>query len=382
MAENEKPPKQDNAFAFATLGTWLHLLIENRGVDKGYVGKLMELLYISVLTAPLRFYENLRYGGIVKRTKINPSPIFIVGHHRSGTTYLHNLISQDPDLGFVGTFQATAAAFSITGNKGIKEALAKDLGKKRSMDNVEASLDAPQEEEIAMANLCPYSFMHHMSFPRKTIEYLEKYLLLETISPGDLKRRTATYLKVLKKATYLADGKRLVLKGPISTGQIKYLLSLFPDAKFIHIHRTPYNLIPSVINLGDKLKDAHILQNFAHETGMNNMFVIYRRIMQKFLAERDLIPKGNLVEVRYDDLDQHPIETLEQIYTAISLPGFGQKKDIFDKYIQSIGHYEKNNFEIDDALLARINKECAFAFPAWNYPVRPNKSVDAVTGLK
>jgi hypothetical protein len=372
MAQRKKPAKQDNVFSFATFGTWLPLLIENKGVDKQHLGKLLNLFFISAVTLPLRWYEGLRYGGAIKRTKIHPSPIFIVGHHRSGTTYLHNLISQDPDVGFAGTFQATAAAFSITGNTGIKAALARDFDKKRSMDNVEASLDSPQEEEIAVANLCPYSFMHHLSFPRKTIEYLEKYLLLETISAQQLKKRTAVYLRVLKKATYLANGKRLVLKGPINTGQIKYLLSLFPDAKFIHIHRTPYQLIPSVINLGKKLQDAHILQNFSFsdEKGINNIFIIYQRMMQKFMAERDLIPKGNLIEVRYEDLDSHPLETLQHIYTQISLPGFDDKQAHFEQYIKHIGHYEKNNFEIDNTLRQRINKECLFAFKEWEYEMR------------
>ncbi len=368
MDKKQNPPKQDNAFSFATLGTWWQLLKENGGVDREYIGKLLGLLWISFLTTGLRIYERLRYGKLISEVKIHPSPIFIIGHHRSGTTYLHNLISQDPDLGFVSTFQATAAPFSIMGNSNIKDELSKGLAKTRSMDNVEASLDAPQEEEIAVANLSPYSFMHHMSFPRKTIEYLEKYLLLETISPADLAKRTAVYLEVLKKATYLANGKRLVLKGPISTGQIKYLLSLFPDAKFIHIHRNPYQLFPSVGNLGRKLQEAHILQNFTNEEGVENIFTIYNRMMKKYLAERHLVPAGNLIEVRYDVLDQSPLATLQEIYTQLSLPGFEAKAPIFESYIKTLGHYEKNDLPLSDADRARITRECAFAFEEWKYP--------------
>jgi hypothetical protein len=370
MKENPQPPKQDNAFAFATLRTWLHLLIENGGVDRKYIGKIAGLLYISVLTISLRIYERLRYGRIVRRTKIHPSPIFIIGHHRSGTTYLHNLVSQDRDLSFVSTFQATAAAFSITGNTGIKAKLAEGLAKTRSMDNVEASLDAPQEEEIAVANLCPYSFMHHMSFPRKTKEYFDKYLLLKTISPRELKKRTEVYLTVLKKATYLAGGKRLVLKGPVSTGQVKYLLGLFPDAKFIHIHRNPYDLFPSVGNLGRKLQEAHILQDFSDDEGIDNIMMVYKGMMQKFLAERDLIPQGNFIEVRYEDLDEKPLETLALIYKTLSLPGFESKQARFENYIREIGHYEKNNLPLEAKYRKRINDECGFAFDVWHYERR------------
>lgn len=367
MDKKHNTPKQDNAFSFATLGTWWQLLKENGGVDKEYIGKLLGLLWISFLTTGLRIYERFRYGKVIDGVKIHPSPIFIVGHHRSGTTYLHNLLSQDPELGFVSTFQASAAPFSITGNGKIKEDLGKGIAKKRSMDNVEASLDMPQEEEIAVANLSPYSFMHHMSFPRKTVEYLEKYLLLETISPVDLSRRTAVYLQVLKKATYLAGGKRLVLKGPVSTGQIKYLLSLFPDAKFIHIHRHPFQLFPSVGNLGRKLQPAHILQNFTDSEGVDNIYIVYRRMMKKYLAERHLIPAGNLTEVRYEVLDAQPLQTLKEIYTNLNLPGFEAKASIFEKYIAAIGQYEKNDFKLTTEEKERIVRECRFAFDEWGY---------------
>lgn len=370
MSRKKEEPKQDNAFAFATLGTWLHLLIENRGVDAKYIGKMLGLLWISVLTISLRIYERLRYDGLLKKTVIHPSPVFIIGHHRSGTTYLHNLISQDADFGFVSTFQATAAAFSITGNTGLKAKLSEGLAKTRSMDNVEASLDAPQEEEIAVANLCPYSFMHHMGFPRKTIEYLEKYCLLETIPEHELKARTEVYLRVLKKATYLSGGKRLLLKGPISTGQIKYLLSLFPQAKFIHIHRNPYQLFPSVGNLGRKLQQAHILQDISDDEGVDNIFTVYIRLMKKFLAEKHLIPAGNFIEVSYEQLDEQPLQTLEQIYSTLNLPGFEAKRRQFENYIKVLGHYEKNNLPLADKYLQRINDECAFAFGEWKYPLR------------
>ena len=368
MDENKRKPKQHNTFAFASLDTWLHLLKENGGVDKKYRAKMAGLLLLSFFTIPFKIYERRRYGRAISATSIHPSPIFIIGHHRSGTTYLHNLISQDPELGFISTFQATVAGFSIIGQGWFKAKLAEGFSPKRAMDNVDASLDAPQEEEIAVANLCPYSFMHHMSFPRKTMEYLDKYLLLETLSDAELNRRKEIYLCVLKKTTYLAGGKRLVLKGPVNTGQIKFLLSLFPDAKFIHIHRNPYTLFPSIFNLGRRLQDAHLLQEFDDASGVDNIFLIYKKMMKKFLAEKHLIPAGNFIEVSYDELDQHPLETLTRIYEQLNLPGFESKKAIFENYIQFLGHYEKNKLTLEPEYRKRINEEWGFAFDEWKYP--------------
>ena len=46
--------------------------------------------------------------------------------------------------------------------------------------------------------------------------------------------------------------------------------------------------------------------------------------MQKLLADKSLIPAGNLVEVRYEDLDKEPLAQLRKIYETLSLPGFAE----------------------------------------------------------
>jgi hypothetical protein len=43
----------------------------------------------------LDLWERLRYGRAVRRTELVADPVFILGHWRSGTTYLQKLLSLD-----------------------------------------------------------------------------------------------------------------------------------------------------------------------------------------------------------------------------------------------------------------------------------------------
>lgn len=57
----------------------------------------------------------------------------------------------------------------------------------------------------------------------------------------------------LRKLQYTRGAdKRLVLKSPVHTARVKLLLELFPDAQFVYIHRDPYDVFRSAVNMADK----------------------------------------------------------------------------------------------------------------------------------
>lgn len=46
------------------------------------------------------------YSQAVARQPLHPEPVFILGHPRTGTTHLHNLLSRDPAFAYATTFHA------------------------------------------------------------------------------------------------------------------------------------------------------------------------------------------------------------------------------------------------------------------------------------
>jgi hypothetical protein len=343
------------------------LMIQNR-VDEAFIPRAILVSLISFLTAPLRLLERLHYGRQVKRSRISDPPIFIIGHWRSGTTHLHNLMCQDEHLIGVSTLQTIAPEMCFIGDKTIKSIAEKILPATRVMDNMAWSMDSPQEEEFAIANMSPYSFYHHWTFPRKARYYFEKYALFNEVPKKVIAKWKEIYVSILTKAGLHKGGKRLVIKNPTNTGRIKVLLELFPNAKFIHIYRDPYRVYLSTKHLYRKTLPITQLQEISDAETEDNILLFYKELMQRYLADKELIPPENLVEVKFESLEENPLEELQRIYEQLGLPGFEMAKAVFQSYMHARADYQKNQYEgLDQDLIAKVNQHWGFAIETWGY---------------
>ncbi|MCH7559178.1 MAG: sulfotransferase, partial [Planctomycetes bacterium] len=87
---------------------WVKLLMENRfRVDWQFIPKALYVTLMVTAMTPIRIYEKIKFDKKLENIKITP-PLFIVGHFRGGTTFLHYLMVQDKDLAFVSTMEANA----------------------------------------------------------------------------------------------------------------------------------------------------------------------------------------------------------------------------------------------------------------------------------
>ena len=69
-------------------------LLRRYDVDPKYRKLARSRVIFSLLTAPFRIWERVRYGATLRRTHITQPPVFLLGFGRSGTTHLHNLFWQ------------------------------------------------------------------------------------------------------------------------------------------------------------------------------------------------------------------------------------------------------------------------------------------------
>ena len=357
------------------LGSFRRLLQVCRlgAIDRVYVPRLLAISMTSLLSAPLRVCERIAYGRRVRRTSIVPSPVFVLGHWRSGTTHLQNLICQDKNLAYLSAFHAIAPGFCLIGRGAVRRVLARAVeprNRTRPMDNVSFSLDAPQEEELALANMTAHSFAHAFVLPQQAQTLFRRYVMFDDLPEAKRTQWIAEYLTLLQKVTLAGGGKRLVLKNCTNTARIPMLLKLFPNAKFIHIHRNPYAVFVSTMHLHKKLIALCQLQRITAEQVEANVLTFYQQLMRKFLSDRAQIPQGNLVEVRYEDLEREPLRELHKIYQGLSLPSYAAAEPLFRSYVESLGCYKKNKYELDSDVIATVNRNWQFAFAEWGYERR------------
>jgi hypothetical protein len=199
-------------------------------------------------------------------------------------------------------------------------------------------------------------------------QLFRNYVLFRDTSPGVVAEWKRIYIELLKKACYHAQGRRLVLKIPANTGRIRLLLELFPNAKFIHIYRDPYVVFKSTQLLHRSTFDMIALQDIGDAEIRDNVLLFFKEMMSGYFHDRSLIPPGNLVEVRYEDLEQRPIGELERIYATLGLPGFPETGRRAAEYIHKLGPYTKNEFPLSRQDIESVQTHWRFALDAWGYP--------------
>lgn len=376
MAANDPGKLFEHPAVFGSARSWLHLLAENQPLDWRHWRHLARIAVVTaatLATTPLKTYASLRYGRRVASTKIHPEPIFIIGHWRSGTTHLHNVLYQDPALASISTWQAFAPQLCLLDERILKrpfDLVAKRMHPTREIDNMPLAMDNPEETDLAVAGLCPYSYLHMYSFPRAARRYMRDYVTRFDATPPDVRAEWARqYLRVLHTATLEAGGRRLVLKNCADSARIPQILDMFPSAKFIHIVRRPYDVYRSTSHLYKTVLAGSQVQSF-DPAGLDAWVIeFYTELMQRYLADRDMIPPHRLVEVRFEDLNADPVGIIKQIYAGLELPGHNAADPHIRSYLNSISGYQKNTYRpLDTTTIETVNRHWSFAFDAFDYP--------------
>ena len=344
----------------------IKLFIQNKFEIK-YIPRFLLIFSISLLFTPLRLLESVLYFRKLKNTKINENPIFILGHWRSGTTHLQNLLSLDDTFGTLSTFQAISPTTSLLNLKFQKKLVSWLLPGKRPMDNMLMSLDAAHEEEFALGNISTLAVTHGMWFPKRLRKYFEETVLFSGNNEKHIETWKKEYLRILKKASILSGGRPLVLKNPPNTSRIKLLIEMFPNAKFIHIYRDPFVVFPSTLRLYTKLMESRRFNTIEENEKENIIIDYYSKIMEKYLEDKKLIAKKNLIEIKFENFEKKPLDILQNIYTTFDLTNYSSMKPVFENYINSQSEYVKNQYSYSEGLRKKIASSWKKTIKLWNY---------------
>jgi hypothetical protein len=88
-----------------TLGDWWGLLRRHRfAIDPQHWPRALIQAAVSASNSVNHRIEWRRFGRRIEATQVQ-APLFILGHYRSGTTHLHNLLALDPQFAAPTCFQ-------------------------------------------------------------------------------------------------------------------------------------------------------------------------------------------------------------------------------------------------------------------------------------
>jgi hypothetical protein len=352
-------------FAGITAGDWLALLRENRfAVDPPYWWRAAVITLGSLGNSLVRRREQAAFGPSVAGTRVEP-PVFVLGVWRSGTTHLQNLLAIDSQLATPNWYQVSYPHTFLS-----TEAMASRLGgffvpERRLQDNMKFGFGLPAEEEMALCVATPLSPMLSWVFPRRADHY-DRYLTLRGVAEAEIVAWKAALLAFVKKLAWKYC-KPLVLKSPAHTGRIRLLLDVFPEARFVHIHRNPYAVFQSASHTTQALVQYFALQRPALDVE-GRTIRDYRAIYDAFFEDAGLIASSRFHEVGFEDLERDPVDQMRGVYEALGLPDFGAVEPALVRYVGTLSGYRKNTYpEIPPATRDRIAHEWRRCFEAWGY---------------
>jgi hypothetical protein len=334
---------------------WMRLLIRNRfAVNWRYLYIAVVVTIVSVFHTVLRWVQEGWYGRRVRQTAIREAPIFIIGHWRTGTTLLHELLILDERHNYPSTYECLEPNHFLLTESFFRRYMRFLVPAHRPMDNMAAGWERPQEDEFALCMLGQPSPYLTIAFPNRPPQYPE-YLDLEGLSPRAVRRWKATFLRFLQQITF-KDPRRLVLKSPPHSCRIKVLLELFPEARFVHIIRNPYVVFPSTVHLWQALYRKHGLQRPTFAGLEEYVLTTFLRLYDKLEEGRKLLRPSRYYELRYEDLVRDPVGKMRALYEHLELSGFDQALPRIEAYLQSISGYETNRYDLPAERQAEITR--------------------------
>ena len=142
------------------MGHWLGMLRRNGfRIHPSRLPWVLTTTAVSPFNTGMYWLQEAIYGRRIRATKPVAPPVFILGHWRTGTTFLHEMLWHDERFSSPSNYQVYATNHFLLTESISQKYLKFLLPGKRPMDNVTLKWESPQEDEwarITMGLPSPY----------------------------------------------------------------------------------------------------------------------------------------------------------------------------------------------------------------------------------
>jgi hypothetical protein len=365
-----------------TASAWLRLLRRNRlAISPTRIPLALQVSLYSTINSMLHLVQESLFGRAIAQCQIAHAPIFVIGHWRTGTTFLHTLLALDEKFVAPNTLECFVPSHSLISAYWLRLLLEWFLPRTRPMDEIPLRWDQPQEDEFALLNLgmgTPYEILLFPNHRPAGIEFLN----MSGLTPAEIEAWTAGLLHFLKQVQFRSNRenknsrttKRLIVKSPAHTARLSILRRLFPDAKFIHLVRHPYEVFESTIRLWQAMCDTQGCQRPRLDSLSNGAPALEEYVLQTmellyhdFPFQIGQLPSSKFCELRYEDLVRAPIAELGRIYSSLDLGAFERVQPAIERHLALHPFRTLNRRQISDACKAEVRDRWQWYMERYDY---------------
>ncbi|MDY7037009.1 MAG: sulfotransferase [Thermodesulfobacteriota bacterium] len=254
-------------------------------------------------------------------------PVFILGNPRSGTTFIHRVMTMDEERFFyfktweilfpaiiqkkiISFFGSIDQFFGNIGMKAIQRFESQFFHDFNKMH--QTSLFYPEEDEILFMHIFSSPFIVYF-FPFLD-EFIPKLHFDQAIAPKDRRRIMKFYRNCIKRqAFFKGHGGHFLSKNPAFSPKIDSLYEFFPDCRIIYMARNPLEVIPAMQSLlhyvwhaSSNIKEEYPFQEEVYQT--TQLFYKYP------LARLERAPESSYLLINYEDLVSKPSQIVQKVY--------------------------------------------------------------------
>jgi hypothetical protein len=169
--------------------------------------------------------------------------------------------------------------------------------------------------------------------PAEFESIIEQELFTGQLPPSLLSQWKEAYQRMITKAIFNTGGTRYIGKNPCHLTRTGLLKEMYPVAKFIFIHRHPYDVIESLFRFMQSIFPGVQLHELPPGFSRENVILLYKRVMDAYFHDRSKIPGTDLIELKMDDFTRDIPGHLIKIYEKFGLGDFRNVAHLIDHYI-------------------------------------------------
>jgi hypothetical protein len=339
-------------------------------IEKKYHKKYLLSKGASLITSGLSYFDELRFRSLSRNLEITAPPIYVLGHWRSGTTLLHNLLCSFKNVSYPTTYQTVFPNNLFFLSRLIKGIMQFYLPEKRLIDKVKMHVDFPQEEDFALLNEAGFSFYLWFFFPQDHQRIVDEFLTLSTQNSLKRQKYQQGYMRFVKRCITNVGGNQYVAKNPPNMARIPFLLGLFPGSRFVYIERNPYEVLMSTYKFFNSFFMTLQLQDVEEETVWNFVFDTYVRLHHQYQKDKHLIPRENLIELKYEQLVADPEAVFHSLHKGI-FSDLEVDEQKFNSFIQSHQNHSANTYNFEKKFIDRVHAELGNLIEQQGYKQMP-----------
>lgn len=305
------------------------------------------------------------------------NPVFIIGHPRSGTTFLHHILTQTNEAAAFPCWHILFPALTARAlagplirrliNTGQSEVMPEWTGHAMALDKVE-------EEEMLFLHNSDTQFVAAGLLGFDDREYPE--LHFQDHQPHKRRFRSMRFLHGLFQRQIHSTGKnQIIAQTHFSTHRLKTMLEFYPDAKFVYIVRNPHHVVPSFLSL------LHNSIEFRWGLSKIPKAVLDRYNRRRYQAIIDLykyfhdlqaqgeLPASRVMVLPYELLRNDLNAAFKQIIEFTGIQASDSLREAVAKRAAAQGQYQRKHKVKDLAEFglshAQISRDFAFVFAAY-----------------